>query len=82
MELELHGKYVLCIYKEGNMSRAAKKLGISQPALSMAIGNLEKKLGYKIFDKNDLIFEENLYIMEEVKSNLITDKLKNILKKW
>ena len=56
MEIDLHGKYVLCVYKEGNLSRAAKQLGISQPALSMAIGNLEKKLGYKIFDKSTLPF--------------------------
>ncbi len=56
MDIDLQGKYVLCIYKEGNLSRASKKLGISQPALSMAIGNLEKKLGYKIFDKSTLPF--------------------------
>ncbi len=43
----------------------------------------DEKIGtFKVFDKNDLIFEENLYIMEEVKSKSITDKLKNILKKW
>ncbi|MBE5925500.1 MAG: LysR family transcriptional regulator [Lachnospiraceae bacterium] len=56
MDIDLHGNYVLCIYKEGNLSRAAKQLGISQPALSMAISNLEKKLGYKIFDKSTLPF--------------------------
>ena len=56
MDLDLQGKYVLCVYKEGNLSRAAKQLGISQPALSMAIRNLEKKLGYKIFDKSTLPF--------------------------
>ena len=74
MELELHGKYVLCIYKEGNMSRAAKKLGISQPALSMAIGNLEKKLGYKIFDKSTLPFtltEEGKIYLEYLKTQQI-----------
>lgn len=51
MEIELHNKYVICIFEEGNLTRAAKKLGVSQPALSIALGNLEKKLGYKIFDK-------------------------------
>ena len=43
----------------------------------------DQKIGIiKVFYKNDLIFEENLYIMEEVKSKSITDKVKNILKKW
>ena len=56
MDIELHAKYVLCVYKEGNLSRAAKQLEISQPALSMALSNLEKKLGYKIFDKSTLPF--------------------------
>lgn len=43
----------------------------------------DEKIGVvKVFDENDLIFESNLYIMEEVKSKSITDKLKNILKKW
>lgn len=53
------------------------------PKIKQAPLKKDEKIGvYKIFDKNDLIFEENLYIMEEIKSNLITDKLKNILKKW
>jgi len=52
MEIELHNKYVICILEEGNLTRAAKKLGVSQPALSIALSNLEKKLGYKIFDKS------------------------------
>ncbi len=43
----------------------------------------DEKVGVvKVFDKNDLIFEENLYIMEEVKSKSISDKIKNIIKKW
>ena len=53
------------------------------PKIKKAPLKKDEKIGvYKVFDKNDLIFEENLYIMEEVKSKSITDKLKNILKKW
>ncbi|MBO5372745.1 MAG: LysR family transcriptional regulator [Lachnospiraceae bacterium] len=57
MDIELHNKYVICVQEEGNLTRAAKKIGISQPALSIAIGNLEKKLGYKIFDKSTTPFK-------------------------
>lgn len=41
--------YVCTLAEEGNMSKAAKKLFISQPALSLYINNLEKTLGTKLF---------------------------------
>lgn len=34
------------------MSKAAEKLFISQPAMSVAIANLEKELGVKLFERN------------------------------
>ncbi len=53
------------------------------PKAKKAPLNKDEKIGtIKVFDKNDLIFEENLYIMEKVESKSIADKLKNILKKW
>lgn len=33
----------------GSMTRAAEIVGISQPAVSNAIGNLERKIGFKLF---------------------------------
>ncbi len=38
-------KYFLEVVREGNMSRAANKIGISQPSLSLAIQRIEKALG-------------------------------------
>lgn len=77
MELELHNKYVICICEEGNLTRAAKKLGVSQPALSIALGNLEKKLGYKIFDKTTSPFrltEEGHIYLEFLQKQLLAIK--------
>ncbi len=49
--------YVLTIDEEKSISTAAKKLGISQPALSSYINKLEKKIGGKIFDRSVLPIE-------------------------
>ena len=51
MNIALYNEYIICIHECGNMTKAAKKLGISQPALSSGLSNLEKKLGFKIFDR-------------------------------
>ncbi|MBQ2082890.1 MAG: LysR family transcriptional regulator [Lachnospiraceae bacterium] len=41
-----------CVAKEGNISRAAKELYISQPAISKSISNLEAALETKLFVRN------------------------------
>ena len=51
MNIALYNEYIICIHECGNMTKAAKKLGISQPALSSGLSNIEKKLGFKIFDR-------------------------------
>jgi len=43
--------YVYQVYKEKNFTRAAEKLFISQPSLSVAIKNIEKKLGADLFER-------------------------------
>lgn len=44
--------YFQKINEEKSMSKAAEKLFISQPALSMAIGHLEKELGVQLFERS------------------------------
>lgn len=43
--------YVYEIYKQGSFTSAAEKLFISQPSLSAAIKNIEKKLGAELFER-------------------------------
>ncbi|MBQ5954183.1 MAG: LysR family transcriptional regulator [Lachnospiraceae bacterium] len=45
-------EYVYEVYKERSFSRAAKNLFISQPALSVTIKRIEKKIGAPIFDRS------------------------------
>lgn len=51
MDIELYNNYIMCVYESGSMTKAAKKLGISQPALSLGLGNIEKRIGFKIFNR-------------------------------
>lgn len=41
----------LAVAEAGSMSTAAKLLGLTQPAVSLAVGDLEKKLGFDLFDR-------------------------------
>lgn len=42
-------EYFLCLVQEGNVTRAARRLNIVQPALSMQIAKLETFFGKKLF---------------------------------
>lgn len=44
-------RYILTVYEEKSISRAAKKLFMSQPSLSNAISSLEKELGASLFER-------------------------------
>lgn len=44
--------YAIEVSKTGSISKAAKNLYTSQPAISMAINDLEKELGFKIFKRS------------------------------
>lgn len=41
-------RYFLSVCEEGSMSSAAKKLHVTQPALSRQISDLERELGCKL----------------------------------
>ncbi len=45
-------EYILAIYEEKSISRAAERLGISQPALSQQLSRLEEKYGVQFFQRN------------------------------
>lgn len=44
-------KYVLAVYEEQCFTKAAKRLYISQPSLSVAIRNVENKVGMPLFER-------------------------------
>lgn len=45
-------QYFICLYEEGSVTRAARRLSIVQPALSMQLARLEDDLGYKLFERS------------------------------
>lgn len=45
-------QYAVMLSQDLNISQTAEKLGLSQPALSKQILNLENELGVKLFDRN------------------------------
>lgn len=83
-------RYVCTLADTGNLTKAADQLFISQPALSIYISNLEKRLGVSLFERQGKKFvptqagERYVFharkILEEAKlfdselTNLISDK--------
>ncbi len=66
MNPRTYDSYVKEILKQGNLTRAAAEIGISQPALSAGLMNLEAELGFRIFNRKtmpvSLTPEGRLYI--------------------
>jgi DNA-binding transcriptional LysR family regulator len=44
-------KIFLCVYRENSITAAAKKLHISQPAVSLAIKEMEENYGVRLFER-------------------------------
>jgi DNA-binding transcriptional LysR family regulator len=46
-----HLRYFVVVAEEGQITRAAAKLGMAQPALSQAIASLESEIGFPVFER-------------------------------
>jgi DNA-binding transcriptional LysR family regulator len=44
-------KYFISLYEEGSVTRAARRLNVVQPALSMQLSRMEEDLGQKLFER-------------------------------
>jgi DNA-binding transcriptional LysR family regulator len=76
--LRLRDLHVMFTVAEwGSMAKAAAKLGISQPAISDVIANLEHSLGVRLFDRSPQGVEPTIYGRALLKRSLAAfDELK------
>ena len=52
---------LIAVAQTGSMAKAATQLSISQPAISKAIAEMERTLGYRLLDRTAQGVEPNLY---------------------
>lgn len=75
-------KYVLELVDVGSFSAASQKLGLTQPALSLQIQNLENELDFKIIDRSrkpfELTPEGELFVAKAREIVLMTESLANL----
>lgn len=61
------------LFEAGSVSRAAERLNLSQPAVSIALGNLEAELGFRLFHRDRGFFaptNEALLLHEDVQQGI------------
>lgn len=79
MDRRVYNRYVMQIAEQGSLTKAATVLGISQPALSSGLTNLEKELGYKIFNRKTVpitfTLEGKLYFEYIKRLQVLSDDL-------
>lgn len=71
--------YVIAVAEEQNLTRAAQRLFISQPTLTLYLNRLEQDLGVKLFDRGKtpvLMTNEGRYYLEQMKK--VRDMTKSI----
>ena len=74
MQLKLrHLEVFTALLEAGSVSRAAERLNLSQPAVSIALGNLEAELGFRLFHRERGYFAptaEAMQLHDEVAQGL------------
>lgn len=84
MNESIYENYIWHIIREGSLTKAAEKIGISQPALSSGLSSLEKKLGFRIFDRSftpvQLTAEGKIYFDYLKQKNALTANFETRLK--
>ena len=74
MRLKLrHLEVFSALFDAGSVSRAAQRLNLSQPAVSVALGNLEAELGFRLFHRDRGFFaptNEAILLYEEVQQGI------------
>lgn len=70
-------QYVYAVYKEKSFSKAAKKIFISQPALSAMVKKAENEIGCSIFDRGTIpltVTKDGEYYIRGVEQILMTKR--------
>lgn len=70
-------EYVYTVYQERSFTRAAEKLYISQPALSLTIKNVENELGQPIFERSGKEIKPTFIGLKYIKAIEDTMRIQN-----